>query len=69
MPSDLNFGVKFKIEPLVTFEDLKNDKTKQQVFRNPLLEAKHNIENECHFHEGLAIAKNINRLINSGNYH
>ena len=61
------FGVKFKIEPLVTIRDLELNETPQLHFRNPLLEARQNIENDSHFLEGQAIAKKINSLINSSN--
>ena len=62
-----NLWGEIQIEPLVTIGDLELNEPPQLRFRNSLLEARQNIENDSHFLEGQAIAKKINSLINSSN--
>ncbi len=53
------------VEPLISIEDLGNDKAKQTSFRNPLIKGKQDIEYDCHFIESQQVAKKITRLVNS----
>ena len=62
-----NLWGEIQIEPLATIGDLELYETPQLHFRNPLLQARQNIENDSHFLEGQTIAKKINSLINSSN--
>ena len=62
-----NLWGEVQIEPLVTIDDLETNKSPQLHFRNLLLEARQNVESDCHFLEGQAIAKKINSVVNSSN--
>ncbi len=55
---------KVEVEPLITAEDLDDEAPKEQFFRNPMLEAAVNIENNCHYLESQKIANKISSLIN-----
>jgi len=55
-----NLWGQVQIDPLITPEE----KVKEQIeFRNPLLQTKANTELNCHYLEGQAVAKHINKLI------
>lgn len=46
-------------------EDTQEEKPEHSGFRNPLFEAKQNIENDSHYLEGLQLASNISDLVNN----
>ena len=55
---------KVEVEPLITPEDLDCTTPQEQYFRNPMLEAAINIENDCHYLESQKIADKIFTLMN-----
>ena len=56
---------KVEVEPLVKPKELENATPPAQFFRNPLLEAPINIENDCHYYESQNIARKITSLVSS----
>ncbi|MEM7400538.1 MAG: UvrD-helicase domain-containing protein, partial [Pseudomonadota bacterium] len=55
-----------EVLPLITPEMLNCETSQEQYFRNPMLEAAINIENDCHYLESQKIADKISTLMNDG---